>query len=88
VVPGFDGGVVLDSHCRWLLVSGFKLDWCEHVKRCVASLPVVPDLQVLEDRVAQLDAGAPALPVEELDRHASPGGLDHLVIEAIPDRAH
>jgi hypothetical protein len=33
----------------------------------VASLPVVEDLQVLNDRVGELDAGAPASLVEEFD---------------------
>jgi hypothetical protein len=37
--------------------------------RCDA-LPVVEDLQVLEDRVGQLDPGPPAATVEQLDLHA------------------
>lgn len=79
---------MLGSRCCCLLVSSFELDWCEHAKRCVPSLAVVPDLEVFEDGVGQLDAGSPALAVEELDLHARPERLDHRVVEAIPDGAH
>ena len=61
---------MLGSRCCCLLVSGLDLDWCEHVKRCVPSLAVVPDLEVFEDCVGQFGAGSPALAVEELDLHA------------------
>lgn len=42
----------------------------EHAQLAVTALPVVEDLQVVEDRVGQLDTGAPALPAEKLDRYA------------------
>lgn len=31
---------------------------------------IVPDLEIVEERVGELEAGAPALPVQELDLHA------------------
>jgi hypothetical protein len=67
-------------------VSSFELDWCEHAKSRVAPLAVVELLEILEDRVRQLDPGAPALPVQELDLHAAPERLDHGVVVAVPDR--
>src|SRR5215211_5056758 len=39
----------------------------QHAKAAVASLPVMKDLQIRKDRVGKLDAGAPALLVEEFD---------------------
>jgi len=51
-------------------VSSFELDGCEHAKGGVAPLAVVEHLEVLEDRVGQLDPGPPSLSVEELDLHA------------------
>ena len=56
---------MLGSCCRLVLVSSFELDGREHAKRGVISLPVVPDLQILEDHVrkwerrAGVDAGTP-----------------------------
>jgi hypothetical protein len=35
----------------------------------VTALPVVPDLEVIEDRVRELDSGVPALAVQEFDLH-------------------
>ena len=35
---------MLGSRCCCLLVSSFELDWCEHAKRCVPSLAVVPGI--------------------------------------------
>jgi hypothetical protein len=49
---------------------------------------VVPDLEVGEGRVGELDAGEPALPVEELDQHAWPERLDHRAVIAVSDAAH
>jgi hypothetical protein len=43
----------------------------------VAVLPVVEGLQVLEDRIGQLDAGPLALQVQQLDRHPWPERLDY-----------
>lgn len=46
----------------------------------MASAAVVEAFDVLEDRVGQLDAGAPTLTVEQLGLHAAPERLDHGVI--------
>jgi hypothetical protein len=43
----------------------------------VPTVPVVPDLEVLEQRVRQFDAGLPGLPVEQLDLDPRPERLDH-----------
>lgn len=51
VVPAFHRVGILDSCCRLVSVSSFELDGCQHAKRGVPSLPVVPDLQMLEDHV-------------------------------------
>jgi hypothetical protein len=48
---------------------GLELYRGQHAEAAVASLPVVEDLQVLKDRVGELDAGAPASLVEEFDLH-------------------
>ena len=49
----------------------------------MASLAVVEDLEVLGDRVGELDPGAPSLSVQEFDLYACPEGLDGDVIEAV-----
>ena len=54
----------------------------------VAALAVVEDLEVLEDRVGQLEAGPPPLAVQQLDLHAAPERLDHGVVVAVADRSH
>jgi hypothetical protein len=36
----------------------------------VSALAVVPSLEVLEDRLGQLEAGVPLLAIEEFDLHA------------------
>jgi hypothetical protein len=49
------------------------------------------DLDVVEYGVGQPDSGAPALPVEQLDLHRGPEGLDHGVVQAVadcPERRH
>ena len=51
-------------------MSSFELDWGQHAKGGVLSRPVVPDLQIFEDRVRELDAGVPPLAVQQLDLHA------------------
>ena len=43
-------------------------------------LTVVEDLEVLEDRVRQLDSGLPLLPVKEFDLHPAPERFDDCVI--------
>jgi hypothetical protein len=50
--------------------------------------PVVPDFEVVEHRVGQLDPGFPLLSVEQLDLHPRPERLDHRVVVAVPDAAH
>jgi hypothetical protein len=54
----------------------------------VPALAVVEDLQVLKDRIGQLNAGPPALPVQQLDLHPGPERLDHGVINPGADPAH
>jgi hypothetical protein len=53
----------------------------------VAALAVVEQLQVLKDRVGQLDAGAPAVPVQQLDLHAGPERPGHGIVVAGADAA-
>ena len=59
------------SSCHWLLVGldHFILDRRPHRERAVTSLPIVEDLEVLEDRDAQLHAGPPLLAVQQLGLH-------------------
>ena len=45
----------------------------------VSASAIVPDLEVVEDRVGEFDAGAPAAPVEQFDLHPRPERLDHAV---------
>jgi hypothetical protein len=47
------------------------LDRGEPAQGTVATLPVVEDLQVLKDRVGELDPGGPPLTVEEFGLHAA-----------------
>src|SRR4029450_5483189 len=60
----------------------------QHAEAAVAALSVVEDLQVLKDRIRQLDAGAPAVSVQQLDLHPRPERLDHGVVVAVADRPH
>jgi hypothetical protein len=53
---------------RWW-AAVLELDPAEHAQRAVAALAVVEDLQVPKDRVGELGAGPPALPVQQLDLH-------------------
>ena len=52
-----------------------------------AALPVVEDLKVLEDRVAQLEACVPAFAVEELDLYPRSEGFHLAVVVAVADRS-
>jgi hypothetical protein len=45
-------------------------------------------LDVVVDRGGELDAGLPALAVEELDLHASPERFDHRIVTRCADGAH
>jgi hypothetical protein len=40
-------------------MPSLELDWGKHAKSRVTALAVMEDLEVLEDRVGQLDAGPP-----------------------------
>ena len=57
----------MDSRCGCWLVWSLELDGCKHAKRGVASLTVVEDFEVLEDRVRWFDSCLAALPVEQFD---------------------
>src|SRR5215208_2106804 len=58
---------------------GLELYRGQHAEAAVASLPVVEDLQVLNDRVGELDAGGPASLVEDFGLHPAPERFDHRV---------
>jgi hypothetical protein len=53
----------------------------------VAALAVVEDLEVLEDRVGELQPGAPSFAVEQLGLHACPESLHHAVVVGVADAA-
>jgi hypothetical protein len=51
----------LTQGCGGLVaVDGFVFDWCVHSDTGVASLTVVEDLKVFEDRVGGLDTRLPS----------------------------
>jgi hypothetical protein len=54
----------------------------------VASLPVVEDLQVLKDRVGEVDASGPPLTIQQFCLHARSEGPDHGVVVGVTDGAH
>lgn len=69
VRPGF--GVV---ELAWILMPGYDAVAFEFYRReppelAVTAFAVVPYLEVPEDRVGEVDAGVPFLPVEQLDLH-------------------
>ena len=77
------------SSCHGLLlVKDLILDRGEHSDGAVAALAVVEDLEVVEDRVRQLDACLPSLAVQQLGLYSSLGRLDDRVVEAITNRPH
>ena len=53
----------------------------------MASLANVERLDVVEDGVGELQAGAPAPAVEQFDLHARPEALHHVVVIGVSDRA-
>lgn len=57
-------------------------------KRGTAALPIVVDIDVLEDRVGQLQPDAPRRAVEELDLHCAREGFDHCIVISAADRPH
>ncbi len=69
----------------WLVLELYR---CQPSESAVPAPAVVPDLEVLEHRVRQLDPGPPPLPVEQLDLHPRAERLDHGVVEAVRDAAH
>lgn len=54
----------------------------------VASLPVMEDLQVLKDRIGELDASGPSPAVQEFGLHPGPERLDDGVVVGVTDGAH
>ena len=73
--PGSVESVRLTScRFRWAGVHLLELDGRAHGEGVVSPLPVVEDLQVLEDRVGQLDPRAPPTAVQQVDLH--PGQND------------
>lgn len=58
---------------------------CRVLEGGVPSTTVVEHLDVLEDRVRELDARLPRLPVQQLDLHRRPERLHHRIVEAIAD---
>lgn len=60
----------------------------EHPQPVVAALTVVPDLEILEDRVRQLQPRPSPLTVRQLHLHPRPEGLDHRIFIAVADAAH
>ncbi len=62
--PRFHGGGFLESRRPPFVVPSFKLDGGKHAKRRVSTLAIVKDLQVLEDRIGQLDPGLPTFSIE------------------------
>jgi hypothetical protein len=66
-------------------VEVFIFDRGEHPECAVASLTVVEDLEVFEDRVGEFDACPPALTVEQLGLHSAPERFDDRVIKAVAD---
>ena len=69
--------LILECERLVVVVDSLVFDRCAHSECGVATLAVVEDLEVFEDGVGQLDPGAPPLPVEQFDLHASPERLDH-----------
>lgn len=94
--PGMSGDGV--PRVSWSRVVGFSCHdgWCsvlelyrgEHAEAAVSAAAVVPDFEVVEDRVGEFDAGLPVAAVEQLDLHAGPEGLDHRIVIAVADAAH
>ena len=71
-LPSFCGVGELDPSCHGGGLAGLELDRAEHAQGAVATLAVMEDLEVFEDGVGELDAGPPAVSVEQLDLHPGP----------------
>jgi hypothetical protein len=59
---------------------------CEHSRGLSGG--VCGDLEVLEDRVGQFEAGASPLAIQEFCPHACPEGLHHAVVVGVTDPSH
>jgi hypothetical protein len=53
----------------------------------VSAAGVVEAFDVFEHRVRQLDAGVPALPVQQFNLHATPEGLDDGIVVRVTNRS-
>jgi hypothetical protein len=53
----------------FFLMEFLELRWREHIERAVTPAAVVEGLDVLEDRVGELDSRLPSPTVEQLDLH-------------------
>ena len=73
---------------RLRVLLELRLYRAEHAEPAVSALAVMPDLEVVEERVGEFNAGGPALPVEEFDLHWRPERFDHGVVVAVADAAH
>lgn len=58
---------------------------CRVLERGVPASAVVEHLDVLEERVCQLDPGLPLLPVQQLDLHRGPERLHHRIVQPVAD---
>lgn len=65
-----------------------RIRWAEHPKRRVPAPGVVEELDVVVDRICELDPGLPAFAVEELDLHPPPERLDHRIVVGAADGSH
>ena len=86
--PGFGVVEILGFSCHGDDAVAFELYRREPSELAVATLAVVPDLEVLEHRVGEFESGVPLLPVQKLDLHSRPERLDHGVVVAVADTAH
>ena len=82
-VPGSVGSRFLGFSCHGDDSVALELYRREPSELAVTASSVVPDLEVFEDRVGEFEACVPAAPVEQLDLHASPKGLDDGVVVAL-----
>lgn len=76
--PGSGGGGLsraprshdLGFSCHGDGVGALELYGCEHAELAVSTSAVMPNFEVVEHRVGELDAGLPLASVEEFDLHA------------------
>jgi hypothetical protein len=70
------------------VVEGLIFVGWEHPESAVTALAVVEDLDVLEDRVGELQSGTPPVAVEQLGLQASLERLHHRVVKRVADTTH